>query len=185
MSKKVRDERLNTFKNADKVISATYLAEIDREISLYELAQMTRSGPARALGLSKDYGGLAPGMNADIAIYNIDPNNFPTTGADIEKAFANVAYLFKDGKICVEEGKIVDMGHKQTFWVDAKVNENKQVMHDIKEKFLKYYSLNENNYLFLRVMHRTSTFLPWMRFSEVTRNGNNYTDGKKGAGTYL
>jgi len=146
MSKKVRDERLNTFKNADKVISATYLAEIDREISLYELAQMTRSGPARALGLSKDYGGLAPGMNADIAIYNIDPDNFPTTSADIEKAFANVAYLFKDGKICVEEGKIVDMGHKQTFWVDAKVNENKQVMHDIKEKFLKYYSLNENNY---------------------------------------
>lgn len=146
MSKKVRDERLNTFKNADKIIGATYLAEIDREISLYELAQMTRSGPARALGLGKDYGGLAVGMNADIAIYNIDPDNFPTTGADIEKAFANVAYLFKDGKICVEEGKIVDMGNKHTFWVDAKVNENKQVMHDIKEKFLKYYSLSENNY---------------------------------------
>src|SRR5208283_928107 len=108
MSKKVRDERLNTFKNADKVIGATYLAEIDREITLYELAQMTRAGPAKALGLGKDYGGLAPGMNADIAIYNIDPDKFPSTGADIEKAFANVAYLFKDGKICVEEGKIVD-----------------------------------------------------------------------------
>ena len=146
MSKKVRDERLNTFKNADKVIGATYLAEIDREITLYELAQMTRACPAKALGLGKDYGGLAPGMNADIAIYNIDPDKFPSTGADIEKAFANVAYLFKDGKICVEEGKVVDMGNKHTFWVDAKVKENKQVMHDIREKFLKYYSLNENNY---------------------------------------
>ena len=69
-----------------------------------------------------------------------------STGADIEKAFANVAYLFKDGKICVEEGKVVDMGNKHTFWVDAKVKENKQVMHDIREKPLKYYSLNENNY---------------------------------------
>ena len=57
-----------------------------------------------------------------------------------------MAYLFKDGKICVEEGKVVDMGNKHTFWVDAKVKENKQVMHDIREKFLKYYSLNENNY---------------------------------------
>ena len=38
------------------------------------------------------------------------------------------------------------MGHKKTFWVDAKVPENKQVMHDIKEKFLRYYSVNENNY---------------------------------------
>ena len=38
------------------------------------------------------------------------------------------------------------MGNKQTFWVDVKVNENKQVMHDIREKFLRYYSVNENNY---------------------------------------
>ena len=146
MSKKTRDERLNTFKHADKVIGATNLANIDREITLYELAQMTRAGPAKCLGLSKDYGGLAPGMNADIAIYNINPDKFPSDGAAIEKAFSGVAYLFKDGKICVEDGKVVDMGNKHTFWVDAKVNENKQVMHDIREKFLRFYSVNENNY---------------------------------------
>jgi formylmethanofuran dehydrogenase subunit A len=146
MSKKVRDERLNSFKKADKVISATNIANMDREISLYELAAMTRAGPAKCLGLSKDYGALKPGMNADIAIYNINPDKFPSTGPEIEKAFAQVAYLFKDGKICVEGGKVVDMGHKKTFWVDAKVKENKQVMHDIREKFLRYYSVNENNY---------------------------------------
>ncbi len=119
---------------------------MDREISLYELAQMTRAGPARALGLMKDYGGLAPGMNADIAIYDINPDKFPSDGAAIEKAFANVAYLFKDGTICVENGKIVNMGNKHTFWVDAKVKDNKQVLHDVREKFLRYYSVNENNY---------------------------------------
>ncbi|MGB7788645.1 formylmethanofuran dehydrogenase subunit A [Methanoregula sp.] len=146
MSKKVRDELLNGFKKADKVIGATNLANMDREITLYELAAMTRAGPAKALGLMKDYGGLAPGMNADIAIYNINPDKFPLSGPEIEKAFAQVAWLFKDGKICVEDGKVVDMGHKKTFWVDAKVNENKQVLHDIKEKFLRYYSVNENNY---------------------------------------
>ncbi|PKG31078.1 amidohydrolase family protein, partial [Methanoregula sp.] len=146
MNKKYRDERLTTFKNADKVISGTHLAGIDREISLYELAQMTRAGPAKALGLSADYGGLKPGMNADIAIYNINPDKFPSTGPEIEKAFANVACLFKDGVICVEEGRIVNMGKKHTFWVDARVPENKQVTHDIREKFLRYYSINEGNY---------------------------------------
>ncbi|HOX35516.1 MAG TPA: formylmethanofuran dehydrogenase subunit A, partial [Methanoregulaceae archaeon] len=146
MSKKVRDERLNTFKNADKVIGATYLANIDREITLYELAQMTRAGPAKCLGLMKDYGGLKAGMNADIAIYDINPDKFPSDGPAIEKAFGNAAYLFKDGRICVEGGKVVDMGQKKTFWVDAKVPENKQVMHDVREKFLRYYSVNENNY---------------------------------------
>ena len=66
----------------------------------------------RALGLMKDYGGLAPGMNADIAIYDINPDKFPSDGAAIEKAFANVAYLFKDGTICVENGKIVNSGQQ-------------------------------------------------------------------------
>jgi formylmethanofuran dehydrogenase, subunit A (EC 1.2.99.5) len=146
MNKQYRDERLNTFKNADKIISATHLGGIDREITLYELAQMTRAGPAKALGLSADYGGLKAGMNADIAIYNINPDNFPSTGPEIEEAFANVAFLFKDGKICVEDGTIVDMGKKHTFWVDVNVPENKQVMHDIREKFLRYYSLTEANY---------------------------------------
>jgi formylmethanofuran dehydrogenase subunit A len=146
MSQKYRNERLNSFKKADKVISATNIANLDREISLYELAQMTRAGPAKCLGLAKDYGGLKAGMNADIAIYNINPDKFPSSGAEIEKAFANVAYLFKDGKICVEGGKVVNMGEKKTFWVDAKVKENKQVMHDVREKFLRYYSVNENNY---------------------------------------
>ena len=36
------------FKKADKVIGATNLANMDREITLYELAAMTRAGPAKA-----------------------------------------------------------------------------------------------------------------------------------------
>lgn len=83
-------------------------------------------------------------MNADIAIY--DFNEETTDPALIEKAYGNVALLLKDGKICVRDGVVVDHGMKHTFWVDVKVKDNKQVMHDIKEKFLKYYSVNEGNY---------------------------------------
>ena len=85
-------------------------------------------------------------MIANVAVYHIDPDNFPATGPEIEKAFASAAYFIKDGRLCVENGKVVDTGRKQTFWVDIRMPENKQVMHDVREKFLKYYSLSEANY---------------------------------------
>ena len=107
---------------------------------------MTRAGPAQSLGLSANYGGLAPGMNADIAIYNLNPAKMPSDPEMIEKAFSGVAYLFKDGTMVVKDGQVIDHGKKRTFWVDVKVKENKQVMHDVREKFLKYYSVNEGNY---------------------------------------
>jgi len=44
------------------------------------------------------------------------------------------------------DGEIVSNGNKRTIWVDAKVNENPQVMRDIKDKFLRYYSVTLGNY---------------------------------------
>jgi len=145
MSQKAREEQIDAFKYSDKVVGATEIANIDRELTLYEIAAMTRAGPAACLGLAQNYGGLKPGMNADIAIY--DMNEETKNPEQIEKAYGNVAYLFKDGKICVRDGVVVDHGMKHTFWVDVKVKDNKQVMHDIREKFLKYYSVNEGNYV--------------------------------------
>ena len=46
----------------------------------------------------------------------------------------------------VVNGEVVNNGNKRTLWVDAKVNDNPLVMRDIKEKFLKYYSMTQNNY---------------------------------------
>ena len=53
MSTKAREEQINAFKHKDKVLSQTSIGELDREITLYELAQMTRAGPAKSLGLSQ------------------------------------------------------------------------------------------------------------------------------------
>ena len=43
-------------------------------------------------------------------------------------------------------GEVVNNGNKRTLWVDAKVRDNPLVMRDIKEKFLKYYSVTQANY---------------------------------------
>jgi formylmethanofuran dehydrogenase subunit A len=145
MSQKAREEQMAAFKYSDKVRAATILSEMDKELSLYELAQMTRAGPAKSIGLAHIYGGLAPGMDADIAIYDLNPEK-PFEAEAIERAFSSASWVMKTGTPVVVDGDIVSNGNKRTLWVNAKVNENPQVMRDIQDKFLRYYSVNQNNY---------------------------------------
>jgi formylmethanofuran dehydrogenase subunit A len=145
MSQEARDQQFDAFKHKDKVIEATNLAGMDRELTLYEIAQMTRAGPAKALGLAHMYGGLAPGLDGDVAVYDFNPNE-PYAPDDIEKAFLNAKHLFKSGVQVISDHEIASNGNKRTLWVNAKANENPQVMRDIKEKFLRYYTVTLNNY---------------------------------------
>ncbi|MCL2460168.1 MAG: formylmethanofuran dehydrogenase subunit A [Euryarchaeota archaeon] len=148
MNAKIRREMLEGFKHSEKVIAATGLHGIDREIELYEFAAMTRAGPAKALGMTDVTGALVEGMGADIAVYDINDDVLknPNAAPDIEKTFTNAAYVFKNGVLVSQNGTIVGSTPKRTYWVDVKVPENKQVERDVQMKFLKYYSLNLANY---------------------------------------
>ncbi len=77
----------------------TLLQDIKREFSLYEIATMTRTAPARLLGLS-DRGTLRPGGKADIAVYNSCP--------DAARMFGRCALLLKDGALTVRQGEMVN-----------------------------------------------------------------------------
>ena len=145
MSEKSRDDVLATMKNESKVRDRTSLGSLDRELTLYEIAQMTRAGTAKALGLGSSIGGLAPGMQADIAVY---PYN-PETESDPEKiewAFSHAKYLIKSGEVVINDGELVSNGNKKTYWVDVTTAPNRQVERDINQTFAKYYTVNKNNY---------------------------------------
>jgi formylmethanofuran dehydrogenase subunit A len=146
MSKKAREAVLDSFKHKDKVIDATDLHGIDRELTLYEIAQMTRSGPAKCLGMSNIYGGLAPGMSADVGIFDLNYKKMPDDPEMIEKAFQRASCFIKSGEIVVREGEVVSNGHKQTVWVNVKMPENPQVVRDITQSFTKEYTVNLINY---------------------------------------
>jgi len=79
--------------------AATILPTIRREYSLYEIAILTRAGPARSLGL-KDKGHLGIGASADITVYEDNP-------ADREAMFAKPQLVFKSGELVVKNGVIV------------------------------------------------------------------------------
>ena len=80
--------------------AASHLGAIDREYSLYEIAIMTRAGPARILGL-RDRGHLGEGATADVTVYD--------DLADREAMFGKPALVFKDGRLVAREGSVVSV----------------------------------------------------------------------------
>ncbi|MGB8219832.1 MAG: formylmethanofuran dehydrogenase subunit A [Methanoregula sp.] len=147
MSKKAREATLATMKNSDKVVNATYIHGVDRELTLFEIAQMTRSGPAKCLGLGNTYGGLAPGMNGDVGIFDLNFKNMPSDAEKIETAFQRAAYFIKNGEVIVKDGEVVSHGHKKTVWVKVNMPENPQVTRDVSQAFHKgTYTVQLENY---------------------------------------
>lgn len=133
MCKKTRDEQMAAFKHSGKVADATILNEIDRELTLDEISQMTRAGPAKALGLANMMGGLAPGMNADVAIYNLNPAKMPTIPEEIEKAFSRALLSSRMGRLSARMVRLLTPAPRRHSGL-MKAPQNKQVNRDVRGK---------------------------------------------------
>jgi formylmethanofuran dehydrogenase subunit A len=97
MDKGFRDAELS--KIHPEAQKRTNLGDINKELNLYEIAAMTRSGPAKFLGIADRKGNLQPGSDADITIYR--------SGGDMEEMFAKPAWVIKSGEVIVEDGKTI------------------------------------------------------------------------------
>ena len=107
------------------------LKDIAREYSLYEIAIMTRAGPARILGL-EDRGHLGAGAAADVVIY--EPQ------ADVEAMFRAPRYVFKDGRLVAERGelKAVSFGSIHT----VKPEFDRGIERELDDYFARYQTLS-------------------------------------------
>ena len=147
MSRKAREE---TFKKIHKrAQKRSLLPSIDREMSLYEIAVMTRAGQARALGL-KNKGHLGIGADADIAIYDINPETLDPSRdyEEIIDAFRNAAYTIKSGDVVVKNGKVLKHVPGATLWVNVQICKpcEIEVDADMKRKFKEYWTVEYENY---------------------------------------
>ncbi len=147
MSRKAREE---TFKKIHKrAQKRSLLPSIDREMSLYEIAIMTRAGQARALGL-KNKGHLGIGADADIAIYDINPETLDPSRdyEEIIDAFRNAAYTIKSGDVVVKNGKVLKHVPGATLWVNVQICKpcEIEVDADMKRKFKEYWTVEYENY---------------------------------------
>ena len=93
-----RDERARRLEDVPQAArEASNLAGLSRELTLSEIAIVTRGAPARVLGLT-DRGHLAPGAVGDIAVY--------TEQANKTEMFSCAHLVFKDGELVVRDGEI-------------------------------------------------------------------------------
>jgi formylmethanofuran dehydrogenase subunit A len=118
-----------------RVLERSTLKDLDRQYSLYEIAIITRAGPARMLGL-KHKGHLGVGADADITIY--------TPGADVKAMFELPRYVIKSGQIVVEKGEVRQDCEGATLHVAPRFDEGR--LPDIQEWFEEYYTIQFANY---------------------------------------
>ncbi|MDR2830363.1 MAG: formylmethanofuran dehydrogenase subunit A [Methanobrevibacter sp.] len=149
MSNKRRTEMIENREVHKAVEKKSTLATIDREYDFNEIATISRAAPAKAYGFT-DRGHLGIGANADIAVYDIKPNEIDPSAEyeTIERGFGNAAYTFKDGKMLVRDGEVVEVVPSRTLWtnVGGLEVEEQEVVNKIMPSFNKYYTVKFENY---------------------------------------
>jgi formylmethanofuran dehydrogenase subunit A len=118
-----------------RVLERSALKDLDREYSLYEIAIITRAGPARLLGL-KHKGHLGPGADGDVTIYTPSP--------DRKAMFQLPRYVIKGGEIVVEQGEVRQDLYGKTLHVLPAYDEWR--LPDIRKWFEAYYTIQFANY---------------------------------------
>jgi formylmethanofuran dehydrogenase subunit A len=100
------DFRMSIFERLHPgVRSISSLPSLKREYRMDEIAAMTRTGPARALGLA-DRGTLQAGALADVVVYRRDSN--------METMFAAPRMVFRRGELVYRDGEFLGDSIKST-----------------------------------------------------------------------
>ena len=119
-----------------RAIKKTCLLDgLDREYSLYEIAIVTRAGPARLLGLTNK-GHLGVGADADITIYDEQD--------DKEAMFSVPRYVIKDGRLIIEDHEFRSDHNGKTLHVAP--DYDPAVEDTIRPFFESFYSMQFANY---------------------------------------
>jgi len=146
MSRKARDSILQ--KISKRARRRTLLTSLEREYTLNEIATSTRAGPAKSLGL-ENKGQLGLGADADIAIYDLNPQemNLSKNPKIIRRAFKNAAYTIKDGEIVARAGRIIKSVDGRTFWVKIRAPPSLlEIEPELQNVFEEYYTVKYQNY---------------------------------------
>lgn len=145
ISKKARQASLKRIN--PRARSRSLLPSIDRELSFYEIATVTRAGQAKALGLKRK-GHLGVGADADIAVYNVNPETTDPSRKykAVRRAFKRAAYTVKGGKLIVRNGEILKHVDGCTMWLDVQVSEPARITDEMKRRFKEYWTVEYENY---------------------------------------
>jgi len=152
MSQKARDEFSTGFN----------IESFNNSITFNEFVIISRSSPAKSLGIGKHKGNLEGGADGDLNILNLNPAklDFEKNHQVLEKELANIEYVIKGGKIIKNGDKIDLNSNGKIFWASGKAEEeeDKFVLSKKRDFYRKYYSIfydtlkvSENEDLFRKI----------------------------------
>lgn len=128
--------RNNEFEKINKQAQKnSVLKNLKREYSLYDIAILTRAGPAKVLGLT-NIGHLGLGAKANITVYN--------DKQDKEEMFEKPFMVLKDGEIIVKNGNIQKVFNGKFY--TAETDYDKSIEKEIKPYFEKYMGRKMENF---------------------------------------
>lgn len=119
------------------------------EYTLGEIAVITRAASARALGLADVKGHLGTGAQADVAVYDINPEKIDSRQyIKIERKFSKAVYTIKSGEVVVKDGEVVKNYYGNTYWVNPRLDREyeKELLGELDYFFRKFYSFTLTNY---------------------------------------
>ena len=133
MDEKFRHEEMKRVNQ--KALKKCSLPELKREYTLYEIAIITRAGPAKALGLETK-GHLGVGADADITIYD--------SMDDKEMMFSTARYVFKSGEPMIANHEFKTDSQGTVYHIEPKYDN--KIEEVLKPFFEDFYSIEFSNY---------------------------------------
>lgn len=133
MDKKTRNEYAGTLN--DSVSKMASITSLDRELSLYDVATITRAAPARILGIP--YGGIKTGAKADLVLYDLH--------GGVEEGFSRAEYTIIGGEVVVKEGEVVKSIPGKVLHTEKKIK-NPELEKELESFFRQHYSICLSNY---------------------------------------
>ncbi len=118
-----------------KVLNHCSLGDLTREYTLSEIAIITRSGPARILGL-QNKGHLGVGADADITVYSPDDN--------YETMFSVPRWVVKSGEILIDDFEVRDPVAGKTLSAAPEYDRERDAV--VESWFDEHYSLKAEHF---------------------------------------
>lgn len=143
MSKEARDNYMNGMNEI--FLKDNYLLDNDKILTFNDFVILTRSSPAKSLGLANLKGNLGTGADADINILNINLNDIDTAKNynSLKDALSNLEYVIKSGEIIKYKEKIDLEPQGKIFWAkgEVEVDDKDLVMNTKRDFYQKYGSV--------------------------------------------
>jgi formylmethanofuran dehydrogenase subunit A len=120
----------------------------DKELSFNELVILTRSSPAKSLGIGEVKGNLGIGSDGDLNILDLNINeiNINKEYNKLADSMKNIEYVIKEGNI-IKKGDIINLNTQgKIFWSkgDPNIEKKSSIIKKKEDFYQKYYSIFYN-----------------------------------------